>query len=204
MVLAVIQQVTGINTVIYFAPTVLEPAGLGSSAALLALIVVGVTNVVLTITSIRLIDRVGRRALLLVGTSVMAVGLLALGLLFLGGIGKGEAVLATIALCVYVGAFAIGLGPVFWLLLGEMFPLRMRGQAASVATMANWIADLVVAVSYLSVISAIGQTATFWTYGVLCVLSVVYMAKAVPETKGRSLTAIERDLRPGRPERAAA
>lgn len=201
VVLAIIQQVTGINTVIYFAPTVLEQAGLGSSAALLSLIVVGLTNVLMTVVAIRLVDRVGRRPLLLIGTSVMAVGLLALGVLFLGGIGKGEAVLATIALCVYVGAFAVGLGPVFWLLLGEMFPLRARGEAASVATMANWTANLVVAVSYLSIISAIGQAATFWTYAVLCVLSVLYMAKAVPETRGRSLTDIERELRP---ERAAA
>ncbi|MGI9156677.1 MAG: MFS transporter [Marmoricola sp.] len=82
-----------------------------------------------------------------------------------------------------------------------MFPLRARGEAASVATMANWTADLVVAVSYRSIISAIGQAATFWTYGVLCVLSVLYMAKAVPQTCGRSLTDIERELRP---ERAAA
>ena len=196
VVLAVVQQVTGINTVIYFAPTVLENAGLGASAALLALVVVGVANVLLTVLSIRLVDRVGRRPLLVGGTSVMALGLTALGFLFLGGLtGTTEAVLATVALCVYVGAFAIGLGPVFWLLLGEMFPLRVRGEAASVATMINWVANLVVAVSYLSIIDAIGESATFWTYAVLAALSVVYMLRAVPETKGRSLTDIERDLK---------
>lgn len=196
VVLAVIQQITGVNTVIYFAPTVLEQAGLGSQAALLAFVVVGLTNVVLTIVAIRLLDRVGRRPLLLFGTAGMVVGLGVLGLLFLGGIhGTTEAVLATASLCFYIGAFAIGLGPVFWLLVSELFPLRVRGQGASVATMANWLANLVVAVSYLSIISAIGGSATFWGYAAISVASLLYMVRAVPETKGRSLSEIERDLR---------
>ncbi len=193
--LAVVQQVTGVNTVIYFAPTVLEQAGLGTGAALLAFCVVGAVNVALTLVAIRLLDRVGRRPLLLWGSSGMVVGLTALGLLFVGGVnGTTEAVLATAALCFYIGSFAIGLGPVFWLLVGELFPLRVRGQAASVATMTNWAANLAVAVSYLSVIAAIGAPATFWTYAAITVLSVIYMVRAVPETKGRSLSEIERDL----------
>ncbi len=195
VMLAVIQQVTGVNTVIYFAPTVLEQAGLGTGAALLAFIAVGVINVSLTLVAIRLLDRVGRRPLLLGGTAGMVVGLTALGALFLGGIaGTTEAVLATVALCVYIGSFAIGLGPVFWLLVSELFPLRVRGQAASVATMVNWVANLAVAVSYLSIISAVGETATFWGYAAICVVSLFYMLKAVPETKGRSLSEIEKDL----------
>lgn len=194
--LAVIQQITGVNTVIYFAPTVLEQAGIGSKAALLAFVVVGLVNVIMTIVAIRLLDRVGRRPLLLWGSTGMVVGLAALGLLFVGGVnGTTEAVLATAALCFYIGSFAIGLGPVFWLLVSELFPLRVRGQAASVATMANWVANLAVAVSYLSIISAIGGAATFWSYGAITVLSILYMVRAVPETRGRTLSEIERDLR---------
>ena len=193
--LAVIQQVTGVNTVIYFAPTVLEEAGLGSTAALLAFCVIGAVNVLMTLVAIRLLDRVGRRPLLLYGSTGMVVGLAVLGALFVGGVnGTTEAVLATAALCFYIGSFAIGLGPVFWLLIGELFPLNVRGQAASVATMANWVANLAVAVSYLSVIAAIGAPATFWTYGALTVVSLLYMVRAVPETKGRSLSEIEKDL----------
>jgi sugar porter (SP) family MFS transporter len=192
---AVIQQLTGINTVIYFAPTLLENAGLGQSAALLAVVIVGATNVVLTIASILLLDRVGRRPLLLGGTFGMIIGLVGLALLFAGGdLSGARATGATIALCVYVGSFAIGLGPVFWLLVSELFPLRVRGSAASVATMANWAANLAIAVSYLSVLSAIGNSATFWVLGGISVVSLLYMIRAVPETKGRSLSEIERDL----------
>jgi sugar porter (SP) family MFS transporter len=195
VIVAIIQQITGINTVIYFAPTLLENAGLGQSAALLAVVIVGATNVVLTIASIFLLDRIGRRPLLLGGTFGMIVGLVGLALLFAGGdLSGARATGATIALCVYVGSFAIGLGPVFWLLVSELFPLRARGSAASVATMFNWAANLAIAVSYLSVLSAIGNSATFWALGGLSVVSLLYMVRAVPETKGRSLSEIERDL----------
>ncbi|WP_082556704.1 sugar porter family MFS transporter [Modestobacter sp. Leaf380] len=194
--LAVVQQITGVNTVIYFAPTVLENAGLGSSAALLALIVVGLTNVLATIVAIKVIDRVGRRALLIWGMSGMTLGLAGLAVAFLFDIAGAGAVVTTIVLAFYVGSFAISLGPVVWLLISEIFPLAVRGRASSVATMANWVANFVVAVSYLSIISAIGETATFGIYAVVTVLSLVYVVKAVPETKGRSLSDIERELSP--------
>lgn len=194
--LAVVQQITGVNTVIYFAPTVLENAGLGSSAALLALIVVGLTNVLATVVAIRVIDRVGRRPLLIWGMSGMTLGLAGLATAFLFDISGAGAVLTTVVLAFYVGSFAISLGPVVWLLISEIFPLAVRGRASSVATMANWVANFVVAVSYLSIISAIGETATFGIYAVITVLSLVYVVKAVPETKGRSLSDIERELSP--------
>ncbi|HEV7203688.1 MAG TPA: sugar porter family MFS transporter [Jatrophihabitans sp.] len=194
IVLAVIQQITGINTVIYFAPTVLQEAGLGRSASLLALVVVGVTNVLMTVVAIRYLDRVGRRPLLIGGMAGMIVGLAALAAAFAIGIHGSGAVFATIALAVYVGAFAVSLGPIVWLLIAEIFPLRVRGQAASIATMANWAANLVVAVSYLSIISAIGRTATFVSYAVVTVLSLIYVLAKVPETKGMTLTEVEAEL----------
>lgn len=194
VVLAVIQQITGINTVIYFAPTVLQEAGLGSSAALLALVVVGATNVLMTVVAIRYLDRIGRRPLLIWGMSGMILGLGALAVAFAIGIHGGGAVFATIALAFYVGAFAVSLGPIVWLLIAEIFPLRVRGQAASIATMANWAANLVVAVSYLSIISAIGRAGTFATYGIVTVLSLWYVVVKVPETNGKSLSDIETEI----------
>ncbi|MCO7220149.1 sugar porter family MFS transporter [Klenkia sp. PcliD-1-E] len=194
--LAIVQQITGVNTVIYFAPTVLENAGLGSQAALLALLVVGLTNVVMTIVAIKVIDRVGRRALLIWGMSGMVLGLAGLAIAFLFDIAGAGAIVTTVVLAFYVGSFAVSLGPVVWLLISEIFPLAVRGRASSVATMANWVANFVVAVSYLSIIAAIGETATFGLYAVITVLSLVYVVKAVPETKNRSLADIERELAP--------
>ncbi|SOD74559.1 sugar porter (SP) family MFS transporter [Jatrophihabitans sp. GAS493] len=194
--LAIIQQITGINTVIYFAPTVLQEAGLGSSASLLALVVVGVVNVVLTLVAIRYLDRLGRRPLLIWGMVGMTAGLVALALAFAIGIHGAGAVFATAALAFYVGAFAVSLGPIVWLLIAEIFPLRVRGQAASIATMSNWAANLVVAVSYLSIISAIGETGTFISYAVVTALSLIYVVKKVPETNGLTLSQIEAELNP--------
>ncbi len=192
--LAVIQQITGINTVIYFAPTVLQEAGLGSSASLLALVIVGVTNVVMTVLAVRYLDRVGRRPLLIWGMVGMIIGIGALAATFAIGLTGSGAVFATIALAFYVGSFAISLGPIVWLLIAEIFPLRVRGQAASIATMANWLANLAVAVSYLSIISWIGRTGTFALYGVVTVLSLVYVIAKVPETKGMTLAKIEESI----------
>ncbi len=196
VMLAVIQQITGINTVIYFAPTVLEQAGLGRSAALLALVIVGVTNVIMTLVAIRYLDRIGRRPLLIWGMAGMIVGLVAMSIAFGAGISGSGSVVATVALAFYVGAFAVSLGPIVWLLIAEIFPLRVRGQAASIATMANWASNLVVAVSYLSIISALGETGTFALYAGITALSLVYVIAKVPETKGLSLSEIESEINP--------
>ena len=203
--LAILQQVTGINTIIYYAPTILEQAGLGSHAALLATVIVGLVNVLLTVVAIRIIDRVGRRVLLAGGCTGMVAGGVALAVIFGisgGDLSQGSAIITVVALCVYVGSFAIGLGPVFWLLISEIFPLRVRGQASSVATMVNWAANLVVAASYLSILSAIGRPATFGILAGLSLVTVVFTLWKVPETRGRSLSQIEADL--GADEQAAA
>jgi sugar porter (SP) family MFS transporter len=196
--LAVIQQITGINTVIYYAPTLLESAGLGEHAAIGGTVVVGVINVLLTLVAIRLLDRVGRRPLLLGGTAGMVVGLLVLAFSFIGqgdSISHRNAGIAIAALCLYVGSFAIGLGPVFWLLISEIYPLRVRGSAMSLAGVANWVANFLVAISYLSILSAAGRPATFFGLAAITLASFFFMRLRVPETKGRSLAEIEMDLR---------
>jgi sugar porter (SP) family MFS transporter len=198
VMLAIFQQITGINTVIYYAPTLLQGAGLGDNAALLANVVNGAVNVGMTIVAIYLLDKVGRRPLLLSGTAGMAVGMVIVGCAFIGGstLHGGLAILAIAGLLVYTGSFAIGLGPVFWLLIAEIYPLRIRGAAMSVAGMANWAANFVVTVSFLTLLNAISGVGVFFLFGFLTLVALAYFWKKVPETKGRSLQEIERDLVP--------
>ena len=198
VMLAVFQQITGINTVIYYAPSLLQGAGFGNSAALLANVVNGVVNVGMTIVAVQLLDRVGRRPLLLCGTAGMAVGMVIVALSFLGGshLTGALAIVAVLGLLVYTGSFAIGLGPVFWLLIAEIYPLKIRGAAMSVASMANWAANFVVTVTFLTLLGAIGGVGVFFLYGFLTLVALAYFWRKVPETKGRSLQEIERDLVP--------
>ncbi len=202
--LAIAQQITGINTVIYYAPTILDFAGFSSaSVAILASVGVGIVNVLLTLVAMQLIDRVGRRPLLLVSLAGMAVSLFVLGLAFaLPQLAGSLGWIAVIGLMTYVGSFAVGLGPVFWLMLSEIYPLRMRGRAMSVGTVANWSANLIVALSFLTLTRALGRAPTFWLYGVVSVGAWVFAFFLVPETKGRSLEDIEAHWRAGGHPRA--
>ena len=146
---------------------------------------------------IRLLDRTGRRPLLLGGTTGMAAGMIVVALTFgIGGshLHGGAAYIAIAGLLIYTGSFAVGLGPVFWLLISEIYPVKIRGQAMSVATMANWGANFVVTVSFLTLLSAIGNAGTFFLFAGLSIVAVAYFWRKVPETRNRSLPDIERDL----------
>ena len=203
--LAVFQQITGINTIIYYAPTLLSSAGFGHSAALLANVGNGAVNVGMTLVAIRLLDRTGRRPLLLTGTCGMATGMAMLALTFLIGgshLHGAGAYVAIAGLLIYTGSFAVGLGPVFWLLISEIYPVAIRGRAMSVAAIANWGANFVVTVSFLTLLAAIGDAGTFFLFGLLTMAALVYFHRKVPETKNRTLPEIERDL--GLPDPDAA
>jgi len=191
--LAVAQQITGINTVIYYAPTILKFAGFSSApVAILASVGVGCVNVALTLVAMQLIDRVGRRPLLLVSLAGMALSLFVLGFAFsLPQLSPSLGWLAVLSLMVYVGSFAVGLGPVFWLVLSEIYPLRIRGRAMSVGTVANWGANLIVALTFLTLTQVLGRPATFWLYGLVSVGAWLFAFFLVPETKGRTLEEIE-------------
>ncbi|AEM59262.1 major facilitator transporter (plasmid) [Haloarcula hispanica N601] len=194
--LAVFQQITGINAVIYYAPTILESTGLGNVASILATVGIGTINVVMTIVAILLVDRVGRRRLLLVGVGGMVATLAVLGTVFyLPGLGGGLGVIATISLMLFVSFFAIGLGPVFWLLISEIYPLSVRGSAMGVVTVANWGANLLVSLTFPVLTDGVGTSATFWLFGLCSLVGLVFVYRYVPETKGRTLEAIEDDLR---------
>jgi sugar porter (SP) family MFS transporter len=196
--LALFQQLSGINTVIYYAPTIFKYAGFeNASAAILAAVGLGVVMLCSHIAAIFLVDRVGRRPLLLVGIAGQIVGLAALGAAFYfkqlsGSIGD----IAVASLVVYVACFAFGLGPIFWLLISEIYPLAVRGAAMSTATVANWAMNLVVAVTFLTLVSVVGRATTFWIYGAITVIAWIFIYKLVPETKGRTLEQIEADWKP--------
>lgn len=193
VVLAALQQVTGINTVIYYAPTIFQFAGFNSAqGAILATIGVGIVNTLTTVIALWLIDRVGRRLLLLVGVAGMTLSLIVLGAGFLSNHGSPETGRITaIGLMSYVGFFAIGLGPVFWLTIAEIYPLRVRGLAMSVATVVNWTTNLLVALTFLSLVDLLGRPATFWLYAVFSAGAFVFTWRLIPETKGKTLEEIE-------------
>jgi sugar porter (SP) family MFS transporter len=164
--LALFQQLSGINTVIYYAPTIFKYAGFESArASILAAVGLGVVMLCSHVVAIFLIDRVGRRPLLLVGIAGQIVGLAALGAAFhFKQLSNSVGDIAVGSLVVYVACFAFGLGPVFWLLISEIYPLAVRGAAMSAATVANWSMNLVVAVTFLTLVHVVGRSSTFWIY----------------------------------------
>ncbi|MDQ6740593.1 MAG: sugar porter family MFS transporter [Actinomycetota bacterium] len=198
--LAIFQQITGINTVIYYSPTIFGFAGI-SDAGPAILAGAGLTMVMwcLHVLAIFLLDRVGRRPLLLTGVAGQIIGLAILGAAFqfqqLAGF-KGD--VAIVGLIIYVACFAFGLGPIFWLLISEIYPLKIRGAAMSAVTVTNWGLNLVVAVTFLSLVAVLGHAGTFWLYGVIAVAAWVFFYRLVPETKGRTLEQIEAHWQAGK------
>jgi SP family galactose:H+ symporter-like MFS transporter len=189
--LAVFQQVTGINTVIYYAPRILQTAGFNSaSGAILATVGVGAVNVVMTILAMFLVDRAGRRPLLLVGIAGMTITLGVLGLNFRYP-SEHLAWIAVICLMGYVASFAISLGPIFWLLIAEIYPLKIRGLAEGTAATFNWASNLIVSLTFLTLIEKLGASSTFLLYALASVASWFFAYYFVPETKGRTLEQIE-------------
>ncbi|MGH9058004.1 MAG: MFS transporter, partial [Acidimicrobiales bacterium] len=161
----------------------------------------------MTIVAIRLLDRTGRRPLLLIGTSGMAVGMAVVALTFsFGGntLHGNTAYIAIAGLLIYTGSFAVGLGPVFWLMIAELYPSRIRGPAMSVATIANWLANFVVTVSFLTLLGAIKSAGTFFLFGALTLVALFYFSRFVPETKNQSLQEIERQVEESKLTRAGS
>lgn len=187
--LAVLQQAVGINAVMYYAPEIFKETGAGTNASLIQTIMVGVINLVFTIIALWLIDKVGRRLLLLVGSAAMVICLVVIGFAFHTGHTSGPLVLIFILL--YVAAFAVSFGPVVWVIMSEIFPNRIRGKATAIAAMALWIADYIVSQSFPPLLSSAGPANTFWIYGGMSLIAFLFTMRIVPETKGKSLEEIQ-------------
>ena len=197
--LAVFQQIIGINTIIYYAPTTLTNVGYGAAAAIYANLIIGVVNVLMTLVAIWIIDRVGRKPLLLVGLVGMVASLTILGLSTLllsepSSPTDAVAVITLLCLAGFIISFAATWGPTVWVMLPEVLPLRIRGTAMGVAIFLHWIANFLVSQTFPSLLASVGPGPVFLGYAVIGVLAFVFVSAFVTETKGRSLEEIEADL----------
>ncbi|PSK90175.1 sugar porter (SP) family MFS transporter [Murinocardiopsis flavida] len=192
MLMAFFAQVCGINAVIYFAPQILQSSGFDTAAALLATVGLGVVNVLLTVVGMLLVDRVGRKPMLAIGVIGMTVSLAVLATTFTVGTGSGWVAFACLA--VYIVAYAVSPGMLCFVVISEIFPLRLRGKATSLSLLVNFVANLIVALAFLPMLLALGTAATFWVFAVVCAAFLAFTILLVPETKGRTLEEVERDL----------
>src|SRR3954451_6092754 len=197
--LAVFQQLVGINTIIYYAPTTLTNVGFGKTSAIYANLVIGVINVILTVVAIKIIDRVGRKPMLLGGVVGMVASLLVLGI-SLSVLptphhpSDPAAIITLVCLGTFIASFAATWGPVVWVMIPEVLPLSVRGTAMGVAVFANWAANFLVSQTFPIMLNKFGRGHVFLGYAGMGVLALVFVRALVTETKGRSLERIEADL----------
>lgn len=204
MGLFLLQQLSGINAVIYFAPTVFRLSGFDStSTQMLATVGIGVVNVLVTVLAMGLIDRIGRRKLLFIGFAgaALSLGLIAAA----AATGSPDLqILALIGLVLYVASFAISIGPLPWVMMSEIFPLHLRGPGMSAASITNWVFNFIVVLTFPVLVATIGLAGVFSIYALVCVAGVIFTARLVPETSGISLEDIEKHLKGGKPFSALA
>jgi sugar porter (SP) family MFS transporter len=193
--LAILQQVTGINTILYYGSIIFtEQVGeKTASAALFANVIIGLVNLVGTIAALFIIDRLGRKTLLIIASGGMGISLAALGVLFRVN-GSAPSPILGLILC-YVACFSIGMGPTVWVVMSELFPTRIRGRAMSIATISLWIACLVITLTFLSLVKAVTVSGAFWIYGAMCAFTLIFVWRFTVETKGKTLEEIEHEWR---------
>lgn len=194
--LAIFQQVMGCNTVLYYAPTIFTDVGFGVNAALLAHIGIGVFNVIVTAIAVAIMDKIDRKKMLNIGAVGMGISLfvMSVGMKFSGG-SQAAAIISVIALTIYIAFFSATWGPVMWVMIGEVFPLNIRGLGNSFASVINWSANMVVSLTFPALLNFFGTGSLFIGYGVLCFASIWFVQKKVFETRNRSLEDIEATLR---------
>lgn len=194
------QICTGINTIIYYAPTIFKTAGFDSNlTAIYATTGIGVVNFIMTIVAVFFTDRIGRKPLLYFGLTGVMLSLFALGtyFAFAGVLGSSLKWVAVGSLVTYIICFAMSLGPIGWILVSEVFPLRIRGIAMSVCTVSNFAFNFFVVGSFPVLLHRIGGAWTFWIFGIVSILCIIFVYFFVPETKGISLEEIESNWRRG-------
>jgi MFS transporter, SP family, major inositol transporter len=193
--LAIVQQATGINTVNYYAPTILESAGVGTSAALILTIAVGVVGVGGTILGIYLLGHINRRPLVITGFIGVAAGHLILALMFLLPESRTRAYLILVGMLVVVFFVQTFIGTLIWLLLSEIFPMTIRGFAMGTAVFILWTTNTIISFVFPLLVGALGATLTFGLFAIVNVISFFFVWKFCPETRGRTLEELEDDFR---------
>ncbi len=188
ILLSVFQQFVGINVALYYAPRIFESMGAGKDASMMQTVVMGLVNVAFTVLAIATVDRWGRKPLLMVGSVGMAIGMFAIaGLSYLEVIGIGTLVFIVI----YTASFMMSWGPICWVLISEIFPNKIRGRAVAIAVVAQWASNYFISSTYPSMMEFSGAF-TYGFYGLMSVLSLVFVWKMVPETKGKTLEELEK------------
>ncbi len=193
--LAVLQQITGINVFLYYAPEIFKSLGSGTDTALLQTVVIGACNVLFTVVAIRTVDHLGRRPLLMIGAAGMGAALAGLGW---SAYTSTTAAWTLIFILGYIACFALSMGPVVWVVLAEIFPTRLRGRAMAVATFLLWMSNFIISQTFPMLdanpwlIEHFHHAFPFWLYAFFCVATVVLVWRFLPETKGKTLEEIER------------
>ncbi|MDR0413641.1 MAG: D-xylose transporter XylE [Dysgonamonadaceae bacterium] len=187
ILLSVFQQFVGINVALYYAPRIFESMGAEKDASMLQTIVMGLVNVIFTVLAIVTVDRWGRKPLLITGSIGMAAGMFAISILSFNNI---IGITTLVFIILFTASFMMSWGPICWVYISELFPNKIRGQAVAIAVAAQWAANYFISSTYPPMMELSGG-ATYGFYGLMAVLSALFVWKMVPETKGKSLEAIE-------------
>ncbi len=201
IVIAILQQITGINSVFFYAPMIFEQSGIGKDASFMQAVLVGIVNLVATVVAIALIDKLGRRPLLISGLVIIASSMLVLAYSFSSAsYGPGgelidmNATMVLIGILSFVAGFGISLGPVMWVLFSELFPNRLRGIAISFCGLINSSVSFIVQLVFPWELENFGPATTFLIYGTFAIVGLIFVIRILPETKGRSLEQLQADL----------
>ena len=202
ILLQVMQQFTGMNVVMYYAPRIFQDMGYATSAQMWFTAVVGLTNVLATFIAIGLVDRWGRKPILYTGFGAMATGLGVVGaMMHLGIATHVEQVFTVVMLLTFIVGFAMSAGPLIWTLCSEVQPLKGRDFGIGCSTFTNWVANMIVGATFLTLLNGIGNAATFWLYAALNLVFLLITFALIPETRNVTLEQIERNLMAGKPLR---
>ena len=202
ILLQIVQQFTGMNVVMYYAPRIFQDMGYHTEAQLWFTAIVGLVNVLATLIAIFLVDRWGRKPILYTGFSVMAIGLGVVGtMMHLGIVTQPERLFTVAMLLVFIVGFAMSAGPLIWILCSEVQPIKGRDFGIAISTLTNWVANFVVGFTFLSLLNNFGHAQTFWLYAGFNVVFLLITFFLIPETKGVTLEHIERNLMAGKPLR---
>ena len=194
------QQFSGVNTIIYYSPIIFQMAGIVSNTeSILPSIIIGVVNVLACVVSILLLDKVGRRKMYMIGITGMIPSLVLSGACFFfkEQLGASLPFFAVLSISCFIIFINISLSPLGWLLISEVFPLKVRGVGMSIGSLSHWGFNAIIAFTFLTLVNGIGIASTFWLYGAVCVVGLIWGYYYIPETKGKSLEEIELHWRKG-------